>query len=82
VAIPSIAQAKLLARTWGAATARPRVGTRYVDPTSAACIKHGWLEPTTETGQFPNGDTFTEYDVSDAGLAALAKAIAVRVKNT
>ena len=75
--IPSITQAKFLARVWGSATQKPAVGSSP-DPTVKACIKNGWLEPIDQKGVFPNGQEFERYDVSANGLRALAKALRVR----
>lgn len=69
--IPSKAQAKFLARAWGNEhmVALPRTG--YVEPTLAACVKRGWLQPTGESGEWPNGTIYDRQDVSPAGFTAI-----------
>lgn len=68
---PSKAQAKLLARCWGA-NWYPHVSVNgYKDATTLACIKRGWLQPTNERGKYPNGDDYVAYGISPEGLTAL-----------
>jgi hypothetical protein len=75
MAKPSSAQAKFLARCWGNDLKPPVIPHGYIDPTTRACIKHGWLSPTDERGTHPNGDEYIRYALSHDGLRALARAL-------
>lgn len=73
--VPSDAQAKMLAWAWSG-YARPLMVAvsegAYVDATTTVCVKRGWIVPTNEEGgEYPNGDTFKFFAVSDAGLDAI-----------
>ncbi len=72
--VPSLAQAKLLARLWG--EGRGVCVGGYIDPTAAACIKRGWLSPNGETGTFPNGAPWVRHVASPYGLLALERFLA------
>ena len=68
---PSRAQAKFIARTWSRFTNTEINVGRYLDPTTAACIKYGWLKNTGRTELHPNKTEFEIYILSDLALDAL-----------
>lgn len=71
--IPSLTQARLLARVWGDLNRHVPVAVDgYVDPTVAACIRHGWLTDSAIRGKYPSGADFIGHEVSMAGQFALA----------
>ena len=69
--IPSIAQARFMARLWSSHPGSTTVGENYVDPTTAACIKYGWLEPRGEPEQLPNGSPCKRYFLSESAIDAI-----------
>lgn len=48
------------------------VGERFVDATTAVCIKRGWLVDTGRTGLYPNENPYKIYALSDDGVDAIA----------
>lgn len=66
---PSEAQARLLAQMWGQKRGRKIGG--YIPPTEAVLKRRGWIEPTDEHGEHPNGSRWTMYVVSQCGIDAL-----------
>lgn len=70
------AQAKRLARIWGDAgevTSPDPAGSGYVEPTTRALIRRGWLYPVGPGKPYPNGLPTWVWRVSDNGLTALAE---------
>lgn len=63
----------MLASTW-ADDGRPLSAGEgaYRDSTEKACIRHGWIVPTGESGQWSSARHWERYRVSHAGIMALA----------
>lgn len=73
-ALASEAQAKMIAWLWaGPKRYMNSVGALDPNATIGACIRHGWLVGTGSKGNYPNGTEFEMYELSPAGLAALAQ---------
>lgn len=67
----SAAQAREIARLWGARRSISVGG--YVDPTTAALVRRGWIVPDGTEGVYPSGATYIGHSVSAAGLDALCR---------
>lgn len=75
--LPSIAQARLIAKLWGDIV-RPTIGVAkdengYSTPTTLSCVKAGWLEPTMAVTVMGRGAEYLEHRPSAAGLVALER---------
>ena len=71
----SAAQARRLALLWSEVGAW-QDGTHvsvsgWIEPTTLALLKRGWIEPNGKTGKFPSGDDYAEHVISRAGIVAL-----------
>lgn len=73
---PSLSQAKLIMRCWSS-DLRPPVLPSEPNGTLSACIKRGWLAPTDETYQFPNGQVGVRHSVTPDGLLAASECVRV-----
>lgn len=68
------AQAKFIARAWGNSQ-DVKYDDKHSTPTARVCVQRGWLVPTAKGGRYPNGDEYVWYEVSWAGVVAMASAL-------
>lgn len=78
--IPSVAQAKLIARIWSDCNSIIKVMTRgrdggesYVDPTVLACIRRGWFASNGSLEFQENGCGYIQHELTAHGFLALER---------
>lgn len=76
--LPSVAQAKRIASVWSGHSSVVNIMTQgrdgaspYIDPTTAALVKRGWLAPNGDLKFNEHGNQYQPHKLSGSALLAL-----------